>query len=313
VSVSPDATVSSTPGKERLFEPGVPGDPGSYGRPIKGPSALGSDPRRLWHLSWTLARTEFKLAFFGSVLGYLWQLMRPLMLFGVIYGVISAVAHNLGTGVAFYPVSILLGIVLFTFFSESTGGAVTSLVLRENLVRKIEFPRLAVPLSTVITALLNLLLNMLPVVLFLLAEGGSVRWSWFELPVLIVLLGAFAGGLSMILSVAYVRYRDVRPIWDVLLQMTFYATPIFYPISKVEGVHHLFGLHVNLAHILMVNPFVAILVQIRHAVIDPSHPSAASAIGGNAMLLIPIVVWVAVIVLGYLVFDRQAPRVAEQL
>lgn len=285
----------------------------SLGRPIAGPSALGAHPKRLWQLTWTLARTEFKLAFFGSVLGYFWQLMRPLLLFGVIYGVISIVAHGISAGVPFYAVSTLLGIVLFTFFSESTGGSVTCLVLRENLVRKIEFPRLAVPLATVTTALLNLLLNLIPVLVFLLAEGGSPRLSWLEIPFLIVLLALFTTGLAMILSVGYVRYRDVRPIWDVALQMTFYATPIFYPISKVEGMHSLFGLQLNVAHILMANPFVAILVQIRHALMGAGHPSAASAIGGTAMLLIPIAVWAAVIAVGYRVFDRQAPRVAEQL
>ena len=285
----------------------------SLGRPIAGPSALGTHPKRLAQLTWTLARTEFKLAFFGSVLGYFWQLMRPLLLFGVIYGVISIVARGISAGVPFYAVSTLLGIVLFTFFSESTGGSVTCLVLRENLVRKIEFPRLAVPLATVTTALLNLMLNLVPVLVFLLAEGGSPRWSWLEIPFLIALLAAFTTGLSMILSVGYVRYRDVRPIWDVVLQMTFYATPIFYPISKVEGMHSLLGLHLNVAHILMANPFVAILVQIRHALMGAGHPSAASAIGGGAMLLIPIAVWAAVIAVGYRVFDRQAPRVAEQL
>lgn len=285
----------------------------SLGRPIAGPSALGAHPKRLAQLTWTLARTEFKLAFFGSVLGYLWQLMRPLLLFGVIYGVISIVAHGISAGVPFYAVSTLLGIVLFTFFSESTGGSVTCLVLRENLVRKIEFPRLAVPLATVTTALLNLLLNLIPVLIFLLAEGGSPRLSWLEIPFLIALLAVFTTGLAMILSVGYVRYRDVRPIWDVALQMTFYATPIFYPISKVEGLHSLFGLQLNVAHILMANPFVAILVQIRHALMGAGHPSAASAIGGGAMLLIPIAVWAAVIVVGYRVFNREAPRVAEQL
>lgn len=288
-------------------------DVSSLGRPIAGPSALGTHPKRLWQLTWTLARTEFKLAFFGSVLGYLWQLMRPLLLFGVIYGVISTVAHGIGAGVPFYPASILLGIVLFTFFSESTGGSVTCLVLRENLVRKIEFPRLAVPLATVTTALLNLSLNLIPVLIFLLAEGGSVRLSWLEIPFLIMLLAAFTTGLAMILSVGYVRYRDVRPIWDVVLQMTFYATPIFYPISKVEKTYSPFGVHLNIAHLLMANPFVAILVQIRHALMGAGHPSAASAIGGTAMLLIPIAVWAAVIVVGYRVFNRQAPRVAEQL
>jgi len=281
------------------------------GRPIKGPSALGSDPRRLVHLTWALAKTEFKLAFFGSALGYLWQLMRPLLLFGVIYAVISSVVGTFA-GVKFYPVALLLGIVLFNFYSESSGGAVASLVTRENLVRKIEFPRLAVPLATVLTALLNLSLNLIPVFIFLLAAGGSVRLSWLELPLLMLALAAFTSGLGMILSVAYVRYRDVRPLWEVVLQMTFYASPIFYPISRVHSATIL-GVRVNLAHVLMANPFVAVLQQARHAVIDPSHPSAASAIGGGAMILIPIGIALAVIVIGFLVFDHEAPRVAEQL
>jgi ABC-2 type transport system permease protein len=283
------------------------------GQPIKGPSALGSDRRRLWHLTWALAKTEFKLTFFGSALGYLWQLMRPLLLFGVIYGVISAVAHNLGKGVPFFPVSILLGIVMFNFLSEATGGSVTSLVNRENLVRKIEFPRLAVPLSTVTTALMNFGLNAIPVIVFLLAAGGSPMWSWLEIPLLVVLLASFMAGLGMILSVGYVYYRDVRPIWEVVLQTTFYASPIFYPITAAEKTFTVLGMNINLAHVMMANPFVALLVQMRHVLIDPRYPSASSAIGGVGMLLIPIGIWLGVIVIGFLFFDRQAPRVAERL
>jgi ABC-2 type transport system permease protein len=283
------------------------------GHPIKGPSALGSDPRRLWHLTWALAKTEFKLTFFGSALGYLWQLMRPLLLFGVIYGVISAVAHSLGRGVPFFPVSILLGIVMFNFLSETSGGSVTSLVNRENLVRKIEFPRLAVPLATVLTALMNFALNSIPVLVFLLAAGGSAMLAWLEVPLLVLLFAAFTAGLGMILSVGYVYYRDVRPIWEVVLQTTFYASPIFYPITAAEKTFAVLGMHINLAHVMMANPFVAILVQTRHVLIDPRYPSAASAIGGIGMLLIPIGIWLVTIVGGFLIFDRQAPRVAERL
>lgn len=280
------------------------------GRPIKGPSALGSDPRRLWHLTWTLARTEFKLTFFGSALGYLWQLMRPLLLFGVIYLVLTR-AH-FGTTGPFYPAALLLGIVLFGFLSEASGGAVTSLVNRENLVRKIEFPRLAVPLATVLTALLNLLLNMIPVLIFLLAAGAQLRWSWLELPLLVAMLAAFTTGLGMLLSVAYVRYRDVRPIWDVVLQTTFYASGIFFAITGLKPLN-VDGLRVDLTHVLMANPFAALLEQARHAFIDPRYPSAAQALGGGAMILIPIGIALAAIVAGYVIFDRQAPRVAEQL
>jgi ABC-2 type transport system permease protein len=282
------------------------------GRPIKGPSALGADHRRLWSLTWALARTEFKLAYFGSALGYLWQLMRPLLLFGVIYLVFTHAHLSRLSNLPLYPAALLLGIVLFNFLSEATGGAVHSLVNRESLVRKIEFPRLAVPLATVLTALFNLSLNLVTVLVFLFLSGGSPRASWLEMPVLMFALAAFATGLAMVLSVSYVRYRDVRPIWEVILQMTFYASGIFFLIIDISPVTIL-GVRVNLAHVLMANPFAAILEQARHTFIDPAYPSAAEAIGGTAMLLIPIGIVVAVLGAGYVMFDRRAPLVAEQL
>ncbi len=301
-SASPEASAAT---------PAAPPRAEQLGRRIKGPSALGSDPRRLLHLTWALAKTEFKLKFFGSVLGYLWQLMRPLLLFGVIYVVISA--SKLADGSQpFYPASLLLGIVLFTFFSESSGGAVSSLVDRENLVRKIEFPRLAVPLSIVVTALLNLSLNLLPVLIFLLAAGSAPHWSWLALPLVLAALACLSAGLGMILSVGFVRYRDVRPIWEVVLQMTFYASGIFIALAGLKAVDVL-GVRVDLGRVLLANPFAALLQEARHVFISPSYPSAASAIGGDALLLIPIGITVAVIVGGFLIFDRRAPSVAEQL
>jgi len=282
------------------------------GRPIKGPSALGSQPGRLWHLTWALAKTEFKLAFFGSALGYLWQLMRPLLLFGVIYLVISHSKLAAGSHQPHFGASLLLGIVLFNFFSESTGGGLSSLVNRENLVRKIEFPRLAVPLSIVVTALMNLSLNLMPVLLFLLIDGGTPLWSWFELPLLVLILALLATGLGMVLSVSYVRYRDVRPIWEVVLQMTFYASGIFIAILTLAPVE-VFGTNVSIAHVLMANPFAALLEQARHVFISSSYPSAASAIGGVGLLMIPIAIAVVALVGGFLLFDHEAPRVAEQL
>jgi ABC-2 type transport system permease protein len=209
----------------------------------------------------------------------------------------------------YYPVALLLGIVLFMFMSEATGGSVKSLVLRENLVRKIEFPRLAVPLATVVTALFNLGLNLIPVFVFLVASGGQPRWSWLELPVLIVVFTLFVLGLAMLLSALFVRYRDVEPIWDVVLQVMFYASPIFYTL---ETVNQKTGSHTASA-IIMCNPFAAILQQARHAFIDPSHPSAAAGIGGTVRLLIPLGIIALLLVVGYRVFSRQAPRIAEDL
>jgi ABC-2 type transport system permease protein len=276
------------------------------GPPIKGPSALGSDWRRFVRLTWALATTDFRLRFFGSALGYLWQLMRPLMLFGVLFAVFSQLGF--GSDVEYYAIALLLGIVLFSFLGEATNQSLRSLSNRENLVRKIEFPRLAVPMAAVLTSLFNLALNLLPVFVFLVAAGGRPRWSWLQLPVLIAALALFVVGISTLLSVLYVRYRDVEPIWEVVLQAMFYASPIFYTAGLVrdkagEGVLRL----------MMCNPFGAIVQQARHAIVDPSHESAATAMGGAVWLLVPLGVTVAIAVVAYRVFDRAAPRIAEDL
>jgi ABC-2 type transport system permease protein len=276
------------------------------GPPIKGPSALGSDPRRLWHLARTMAVSDFKLRFFGSALGYLWQLVRPLLLFGVLYVVFTEVVR-IGGDVELYPVALLLGVVLYTCFSEATGGALSSLVDRESLIRKVEFPRLAVPLAAVLTALMNLALNLIAVVVFLLAAGGSIRWTWLELPFLVLALALLTTGLGMLLSALFVRYRDVKPIWEVALQLLFYGSPIFYPIDVVVERSEL------AARLMLLNPFAAIVQQARHALIAPSHPSAAAAAGGVGWLLLTVAIGVGVIALGYYVFNRRAPTIAEEL
>jgi ABC-2 type transport system permease protein len=279
-------------------------DTSLLGPPIKGPSALGSDPRRLWHLARTMAVSDFKLRFFGSALGYLWQLVRPLLLFGVLYVVFTQIVR-LGSDVELYPVALLLGIVMFTFFSEATGGALSSLVDREALIRKVDFPRLAVPLSAVLTALMNVALNMIAVVVFLLLAGGSIRLSWLEVPFLIGALALFTTGLGMLLSALFVRYRDIKPIWEVVLQILFYGTPIFYPIDVVVDRAPM------LAKVMMLSPFAAIVQQSRHALIAPSHPSATAVAGW--WMLGTVAIFVIVIVLGYRVFTKRAPHIAEQL
>lgn len=274
------------------------------GTPIKGPAAIGVDLHRFLNLTRTLALTEFKLRFFGSALGYLWQLMRPLLLFGVLYVVFTHVL-KFRSNAAFYPVALLSGIVMFVFLSETTGGAVTSLVDRENLVRKVQFPRLVVPLSVVTTGLMNLALNLVVVLVFLLISGGSVRLSWLEIPFLMAALALFSASLSTLLSALYVRYRDVKPVWEVLLQMLFYGTPIFYTLDVIPDE--------TLRKLLLLNPLAVVIQQFRHAVIDPSHPSAARAAGGWPLLLAPAAVLIALTVFGYRYFDREAPRIAEDL
>jgi ABC-2 type transport system permease protein len=272
--------------------------------PVTGPSALGGTPRRFLYLSITLAVTEFKLRFFGSVLGYLWQLVRPLLLFGVLYFVFTEFIR-IGGAVPHYPVVLLANIVLYTFFAEGT-GAVSSMVDHEGLVRKIQFPRMAVPVSVVLTAGFNLVLNTLVVLGFALASGVEPRWSWIQAPLLIGLLAIFAMGLAMLLSALYVRFRDVKPIWEVLLQVAFYATPVIYAVETI-------GVSERVREAIMLNPLAMILQQFRYAVIDPGAPSAGEAAGGAEMLLIPIGLLLGLAVLGYWYFNREAPRMAEDL
>jgi ABC-2 type transport system permease protein len=247
---------------------------------------------------------EFRLKFFGSVLGYFWQLMRPLLLFAVLYFVFTQLVR-IGGGVKNYPVMLLMGIIIYTFFAEATGTAVGSVPARESLVRKIQFPRLVIPLSVVLTTYLNFVLNFVAVVVFVLASGIEPRLSWLQLIPLLFALGILSTGLATMLSALFVRYRDVQPIWDVALQISFYGSPILYPIETIPSE--------KLQHVIMCSPLAVIVQQARHAIIDPTAPNAAEAIGGAPRLLIPLAVVVVVCVLGYVIFDRSAPHIAEEL
>jgi ABC-2 type transport system permease protein len=281
---------------------------GRMGRPIRGPSAVGDDFGRMLRLALTLAVTDFKLRFFGSILGYLWTLMRPLALFGVLYTVFALVLNVDSSEERFYPVALLLGLVLYTFLAESTVASVRALILRESLVRKVDFPRMAVPLSCVLLATFNLAINLVVVAVFLVASGGDIRLTWLELPLIISLLVMFALGLSMLLSALFVRFRDIEPIWDVVMQAMFYATPIFFTfaiVSREAGE--------KVAHLMWITPMAAIVQQSRHAFVDPSHVNAWDALSSPAMIAIPIAITVAVFVVGLWYFSKRAPLVAEEL
>jgi ABC-2 type transport system permease protein len=269
----------------------------------RGPSAVGDDLRRFFALTYTLAVTDFKLRFFGSALGYIWTLMRPLLLFGVLYVVFTEIV-KFGGGVDHYPVYLLTSLVLFTYFSETTTRGVLSLVERENLLRKMRFPRMVIPLSVALHAFFNLGLNLIVVFAFILGSGIEPRLAWLELIPLIALMVAFASGVTMLVSALYVRYRDVQPIWEVALQMLFYASPIIYVASTYPD---------SVENLAMANPIAAIATEARHALIDPSAPSAADTIGGAVWMLVPLGVIALVSVLGFWVFTREAPRIAEEL
>jgi ABC-2 type transport system permease protein len=285
------------------------------GRPIRGPEALTDDWARFWHLTWNIARTQWKLKFYGSVLGYFWQLLRPLLMFTVLWVFFTKIGRfGVGPKAApgqpehFYPAMLLGSIVLFTFFSEATTGAVRCVVDNEALVRKIQFPRMVIPLSTVLLAMFNLALNLIVVFVFALAEGVRPMLSWLELPLLIGMLAVFATGLAMLLSSLYVYFRDVSPIWEVATQILFYASPVIIPLDKVQA-----KVSPLVLHFYMISPLATVFEQFRHAVIYHAAPPASAALGGNIGLLEPIGIVLVTFVVGFVVFNRTAPNVAENL
>ncbi len=289
---------------------------------VYGPSALGGDVRRFVELTLTLARTEFKLRYFGSALGYLWSLVRPLLFFGVLYFVFTVI-FQIGKGVPHYGVYLLASIVLWTYLAEATSGCVQCLVQREALLRKVRFPRMVIPLSVSLTSLFNLGMNFIAVLVFTLANGVTPRLQWLELIPIVFFFVVLATGLGMILSVLFVRFRDIQPIWDVVVQAWFYISPVMYPASKYAALADKYHISAQAAtHLAMLNPTAILLTQMGYALIGPSTPPGGGApafmpasyyAGSGFRVLLSLAIIVAIFGIGWWLFTREAPRVAENL
>jgi ABC-2 type transport system permease protein len=273
-------------------------------REVRGPSALGGGWKRFIDLVYLMSVTEFKRTYFGTALGYLWSICRPLLLFAVLLEVFTHI-FRLGSTVPHYPVLLLFNIIVFSFFQGGTGASVSSIVAQEGIVRKTQFPRLAIPLAVVMTTLFDLALNLVVVFGFILGFGISPMWTWLLLPVIVVVLFVFTLGVGMILSSLYPRFRDVGIIWTVVATALFYATPVLYPLEKVSG---------RLRDVIALNPITPILGFARKWIIDPHAPSPASAAaGGPVRLLAAGVIYVVICILAVWIFNREAPRIAEEL
>jgi ABC-2 type transport system permease protein len=211
---------------------------------------------------------------------------------------------RVGSQVPHYPVLLLFNIVLFGFFQEATGMAVSSIVSQEGVVRKTQFPRLVIPLAVVLTAFFNLVLNLMVVFVFVLAFGVTPMWTWLLFPVILLALIAITIAVSMIVASLYPRFRDVAIIWTVFSTVLFYATPVLYPVEKVPG---------TLRDIILLNPLAPLFVLARKWIIDPGAPSPAAAAGGALHLVAPIAIYAVTCVFAVWFFRREAPRIAEQL
>lgn len=270
---------------------------------IRGPSAFGGSLARFASLTWMVASTDFKLTYFGSALGYLWSLLRPLLLFGVYFVVFTQIAP-VSNDIPHYGAMLLMNIMIFQFFAEATGASIMSVVNRESMVRKMQFPRLVVPLATVTTSLINLSVNMVAVLVLVTLQGVPITWNWLLLPIAIAPLICFTAGVACILSALYVRFRDIAPIWAVVSQALFYASPILYAIETPPA---------DLRNVIELNPLTPIITQIRHWVIDPTAPTGWEAAGGTPKAFFALGLLVLLPIFAVWFFNREAPRIAERL
>ena len=270
---------------------------------VRGPSALGGGWRRSFDLLYLTSVTEFKRTYFGTALGYLWSLARPLMLFAVLLAVFTQI-FRIGSQVPNYPVLLLFNIVLFGFFQEATMTAVQSIVGQEAVVRKTQFPRLVIPLAVVVTGLINLSLNLVVVFVFILGYGVDPTWSWLLFPVFLALLIVLTCAVAMIVSSLYPRFRDVAIIWTVMATVLFYGSPVLYPLEVVPE---------RFREILLVNPLTMLFELARSWVIDPGAPGPVEAASGWAGLVPAIALYIGICAFAVWVFRREAPRIAEQL
>jgi len=250
-----------------------------------------------------LVITDFKLRYQGSVLGYAWSLLKPLFLFAIMY-VVFGLLIKLGS-VEHYPVYLLLGIVLWTFFSEATNQGMSSIVSRGDLLRKISFPKYIIVLSTTISALINLTLNLVIVFVLMAISGVQLHMSAFMLPLYIFEIYILSLGLAFFLSAINVKYRDTSHIWEIIMQAAFYATPIIYPMAIVVQKSEL------IAKFMLMNPLAQAIQDARYYLITNETITSTNLISNNFYKLIPFIIVLVIFVIGTLYFKRNSKYFAE--
>jgi ABC-2 type transport system permease protein len=254
-----------------------------------------------------IAGAEFKLKYAGSTLGYVWSLVKPLMLFTMLYLVFGRVFH-LGGISHYYPLSLLLGIILITFFQDATTLGMNSLVVRESLLRKLAFPRLIIPTAATLTAAITFGINLIAIVAFVAWNRLTPRLDWLVIVPLLLELYVFTLAIALILAAVFVRLRDIGQVWELLLQVFFYASPIVYPVGYLPGWAR---------KIVFLNPFTQVLQDIRSVVLypdlKPNRITAADAFGFTGGQIIPIAIVATTAFVALKLFRREEPYFAERV
>lgn len=253
-----------------------------------------------------IVKTDFMIRYQNSVLGYLWSLLRPLFLFCILYVIFVDVLKT-GGDVPHFGVYLLLGFVLWNYFVEVTVGSVASIVGKGDLMRKVNFPRYVIVLAGSMSALINLMFNLSVVALFMWLGHAEVNRYALVFPLLVVELFVFALAVSLFLSAAYVRFRDINFIWEVLIQIGFYGTPILYAFTFITDKSVLLG------KLMMLNPLAQIIQDSRHGLVTSLTTTTGDIFGSNAAYLIPVGIVALFAVISVLFFKKASPYFAENV
>lgn len=255
-----------------------------------------------------LVITDFKLRYQGSVLGYVWSLLKPLMLFGIMY-IVFIHFLRFGDGIPHFAVALLLGIVMWSFFTEATNQGMQAIVGRGDLLRKINFPKYILVMSGTVSALINFVLNLVVVFTFMILDGVDFGWSALLFPFTILILYVFALVLAFFLAAVNVKYRDIGHIWEVLLQGVFYATPIIYPLQMVIEKVGVFA-----GQILMLSPIAVLFQNARAQMVGHANVVTADQLFSNPIYIaIPYLIIALTVVLAVVYFKKNQSKFAEQV
>ncbi len=251
-----------------------------------------------------LVSSDFKLRYQGSVLGYLWSLLRPLMLFGVLYIVFTRII-KIGDGVPYYPVYLLLGLVIWTFFVEATVSGMHAITGRGDLIRKVSIPKYTIVLSTTLSAFVNFMLNMIVVVIFMVLNKVPFNpETLIIMPLLIIELFILCIAIAFLLSTLFVKFRDFTHIWEVVLQILFYATPIIYPLTIVPE---------RIAKIISISPLTQIIQDARAVLITPETLTTREVFSSQLGRVLPILCVIVLVILAAVYFSKRSKYFAEEL
>lgn len=238
------------------------------------------------------------------MLGYLWSLLKPLAIFVVLYFVFVKFL-KFGAGIPHFAIYLLLGIVLWNYFLELTSGAIGSVVGKGDLLRKINFPKYVIVFASAASALINLTINFAIILVFMLIFGADPSWQAFiRVPLAILELTVWGLGIGLLLSTLFVRYRDIAYIWEVISQGMFYATPILYPLTMIP---------LAAQKILMINPVADAIQDARHYLVTPQALRIQDVVANPWVVYVPVVLSVAMFIVGAVYFRRRSRYFAEDV